>query len=682
MPDRLTIRMLGIGHGDAVLLTVQGEDMTWRCLVDGGKSPERLRPRLREVGVDSLDLLILSHFDHDHLGGLMGITDIVAIRTYWGPALGAFDRHFWLFGRQIQGSLSRAKEFEDELRNSRTEIIYPLEGYRSAPFDVGGPELHVLSPPARILRELVTTSDIRSFITGNEMAMGWLLEPPPPTAEQEGDLDHFDAALQRGYLVASDLSDRLCQRVGSVSESAPEWFGDPLVNNTSLVIWLGLRTGTRHHSLLLTGDLENWTYLMARYPRGLHADVMKASHHGGKVKLEKDLAHDEILSQVRPQAVLVSGCGEHELPHTDFRNAAIRWGSTVFCTSERGAELVSGQSSPHKCCCNEYHCHRDTRDIELTLDQVGIRSNVVACHSGFGVLPGPVIQMRQHLIEPSPIISRLFEEELAKHIRWVRGQLQDMHRDRTAATPPSELGTDPIPAEAILNRADKSRRQRLVPHINTVLAEGMKRGAFWAQGSPRWNEGWTAYRLPTDEDASQLVHFVKNKDILIFDHAVQNADSLDPSSVLQRLATIGLALQTNIFTHYPHDIFRDTFWPHLTSTFTRSPWHAFLNREDGSIALSKANTPRTLVEALVRFLDPEGEGRATYGSEYDWRSDSTLAYGKHETRQQEGRPLWKQYEVMPIVQQWMQHRNSYSYGNSMTYEKSLETAESRIAILW
>lgn len=48
----------------------------------------------------------------------------------------------------------------------------------------------------------------------------------------------------------------------------PEFFGDPVFNDTSLVVWMELPTGARRHRLLLPGDQENWTYLYARHPVG------------------------------------------------------------------------------------------------------------------------------------------------------------------------------------------------------------------------------------------------------------------------------------------------------------------------------------------------------------------------------------------------------------------------------
>ena len=143
MDGQLRIRLLGIGHGDAILLRAEVEGQTWTALIDGGKSRTKLQQRLKEARVERLDLLVLTHFDHDHLGGLVDIASVVPVASYWGPALGAFNRHYWRFGEKSRGPLNRAAEFERQLRATGTEILYPLEGYASAPLGSSGPEVRV-----------------------------------------------------------------------------------------------------------------------------------------------------------------------------------------------------------------------------------------------------------------------------------------------------------------------------------------------------------------------------------------------------------------------------------------------------------------------------------------------------------------------------------------------------------
>ena len=72
--------VLDVGQGDSILLNGGGGHF---ALVDGGPEEIVLVEKLREYGVRSLDLVILSHVHADHATGLIGIVDSVAIGQVW-----------------------------------------------------------------------------------------------------------------------------------------------------------------------------------------------------------------------------------------------------------------------------------------------------------------------------------------------------------------------------------------------------------------------------------------------------------------------------------------------------------------------------------------------------------------------------------------------------------------------
>src|SRR5687768_14122365 len=104
-----TLTALGVGHGDALLLKWRDGTQQWTCLVDGGEKPGQLMKCLSRNGVDRIDLLVLSHFDNDHIGGLVGLARSVEIREYWGPATPAYHRHLWIFGDRCRQAIERAQ---------------------------------------------------------------------------------------------------------------------------------------------------------------------------------------------------------------------------------------------------------------------------------------------------------------------------------------------------------------------------------------------------------------------------------------------------------------------------------------------------------------------------------------------------------------------------------------------
>jgi len=81
-PDRPTAIFLDVGQGDAVLLRDPGGATV---LVDGGRDPVRLVGALRRYGVRRIDLLVATHGDLDHVGGLAGILAAVPVGRLWYP---------------------------------------------------------------------------------------------------------------------------------------------------------------------------------------------------------------------------------------------------------------------------------------------------------------------------------------------------------------------------------------------------------------------------------------------------------------------------------------------------------------------------------------------------------------------------------------------------------------------
>jgi len=61
-----------VGQGDAML--VRSAEKV--ALIDVGKSPELIKQCLQDSGVSELDLLILTHYDQDHVAGISGLSNV------------------------------------------------------------------------------------------------------------------------------------------------------------------------------------------------------------------------------------------------------------------------------------------------------------------------------------------------------------------------------------------------------------------------------------------------------------------------------------------------------------------------------------------------------------------------------------------------------------------------------
>ncbi len=64
-----------VGQGDATLIRSQNH----YALIDVGRNPEPIARCLNRLGVHHLDLLVLTHFDMDHVGGVTGVLPNVSI---------------------------------------------------------------------------------------------------------------------------------------------------------------------------------------------------------------------------------------------------------------------------------------------------------------------------------------------------------------------------------------------------------------------------------------------------------------------------------------------------------------------------------------------------------------------------------------------------------------------------
>jgi competence protein ComEC len=87
-PQDWQIAACDIGQGDAVLVRSLGAV----ALIDTGPDPGRLSTCLRKLGIRKIDLLILSHYDLDHVGGSSAVFGRVT-RALIGPTADANDEH-------------------------------------------------------------------------------------------------------------------------------------------------------------------------------------------------------------------------------------------------------------------------------------------------------------------------------------------------------------------------------------------------------------------------------------------------------------------------------------------------------------------------------------------------------------------------------------------------------------
>ncbi len=83
---KLKVTVLDVGQGDSLLIETPNYQT---LLVDGGPDKPRdtgrmiLLPYLRRLGIRSLDVLMITHFDSDHVGGLISLLKWIPVREVW-----------------------------------------------------------------------------------------------------------------------------------------------------------------------------------------------------------------------------------------------------------------------------------------------------------------------------------------------------------------------------------------------------------------------------------------------------------------------------------------------------------------------------------------------------------------------------------------------------------------------
>lgn len=119
--------MLDVGQGASVLVEADGHYM----LIDGGgrSSSSYVVSYLQQQGVEKLDYIVVSHYDEDHISGIVGALHVFGCNTILAP-----DYHA---DTDIYASYLEAAE------DSGAEIIYPRQGDTYA---LGGAVITVVGP--------------------------------------------------------------------------------------------------------------------------------------------------------------------------------------------------------------------------------------------------------------------------------------------------------------------------------------------------------------------------------------------------------------------------------------------------------------------------------------------------------------------------------------------------------
>ncbi|TQO21095.1 competence protein ComEC [Rhodoglobus vestalii] len=214
-PDDWQFAQCDVGQGDAVVVR-SGEQI---ALIDTGSDPDPLEACLSRLGVDRVDLLVLTHFDHDHVGGaeaIFGRADVVLV----GP-VGSDEDRTVLESLGAAGAQVRAVSTGDrgELGALRWNVLWPGEPLTG--IDPGN--------DASIVIEFLPRPDCEQQCLSSTF-LGDLGESAQARLLEEGSLSQVDVVKVSHHGSADQyppLYDALDATVGLVGVGAENGYGHP-----------------------------------------------------------------------------------------------------------------------------------------------------------------------------------------------------------------------------------------------------------------------------------------------------------------------------------------------------------------------------------------------------------------------------------------------------------------------
>ena len=123
----LTVTWLDVGQGDAAVIQCGGQSM----LIDDGK-PEKssyIYAWLQQHGLSYLDVIVATHVDADHIGGLSGALNYASVGTAYCP--------------ETTGTTETFQSFVKYLAQRGKQITVPTAGET---FALGGAQVQILGP--------------------------------------------------------------------------------------------------------------------------------------------------------------------------------------------------------------------------------------------------------------------------------------------------------------------------------------------------------------------------------------------------------------------------------------------------------------------------------------------------------------------------------------------------------
>ena len=352
MSDEIKVTFLDVGVGDATSVTFD-EDGVRRCiLVDGGdtrKAATVVRDHLAAEHVEAIDLLVATHFDQDHIRGLIYLLRDMADGK--GPLAGLKVKNYWgampltssLGGMIGLAGMSQPSRFVIQSLQQNEELLNEVKRCISDPQAIRFPSC-TEPPPLNLFRrlEIQLLSPVRQ-IPAEEVqkaALDLPIRSPAARADRIKTIDDLRRAIRR-------------------LQAASGRRADHTANNLSIVLRLSpTEQRLRKWTVLLPGDAEeeSWESMNVR-GQDLSAGILKVSHHGST-----NGTPPWTIAKIRPEYSIISVGQRHGHPTETVYRALLQPGNKIFCTEKNIGSRPSG--------CKAFECPKSGRpgSISFLLD--------------------------------------------------------------------------------------------------------------------------------------------------------------------------------------------------------------------------------------------------------------------------------------------------------------------------
>ena len=209
-PEGLRIIVLDVGQGDAVLLQVPEGSI----LVDQGPPEARVEAQLHALGIERLELLVLTHPQRDHVGGADAVLEDLEVGSVLDPRLPGPSPH-------EDAALAEAEDQAVPVRTARTGQRLRLGRLRLRILWPDAPGPHGEDPNDRAVVLVASYGDVDALLTADAESNVLLpLRPPEVEILKVSHHGSADTGLP-------ELLDLVRPRVAVISVGARNDYGHP-----------------------------------------------------------------------------------------------------------------------------------------------------------------------------------------------------------------------------------------------------------------------------------------------------------------------------------------------------------------------------------------------------------------------------------------------------------------------